>query len=195
VASQYINNNNKKQVFSHILRHCGCKDKAEVNRDGAVVDDDRSDVDDTMRNDDRSDGIGDTDDCRVKLTTSLSDIVVEMIGELSRFHHNDSNLLPYLMNHVHHNDGHLVNKWLSSDAFLDRSIDLPPSPTQVHTDTDEGSEGDNDDGDNSSSNDTNAKNRREVMIVLRKAITSKYGWMKGRKIWKRLIGVSAATNP
>ena len=205
VASQYINSNNKKQVFSHILRHCcsGSGDGAEeragitvIGKDAHDDDDDngsdgRDEVEHTL-SDESSPGSCDSGDNYRPYHLS-GGVNNKIADELISFHHQDSTLIPYLVNHIHHNaGGHLVHRWLLSDAFQ-QSMNHR-STTRGHTVTtptnrDDVCSNDDDHIDHGSDDDgrDDEKCRREVRVVLRKAIVSKYGWMKGRKLWKRLM--------
>ena len=205
VASQYINSNNKKQVFSHILRHCcssSCDEVAAIGKDAYDDNngsDGRDDVEHTM-SDGSSPGSCDSGDNHQPHHSSRG-VDNKIADELISFHHHDSTLIPYLVNHIHHNaGGYLVHKWLFSDAFQ-KSMNHRSSTTTTrgHTVTTTTNRDDDDDDDVVSNGDDHIdhgsddggrddkKCRREVRVVLRKAIVSKYGWMKGRKVWKRLM--------
>jgi len=195
VASQYINSNNKKQVFSHILRHC-CSGSGDGDDDDDNGSDGRDDVEHTM-SDGSSPGSCDSGDNHQPHHSSRG-VDNTIADELISFHHHDSTLIPYLVNHIHHNAGGcLVHKWLLSDTFQ-QSMNHRSSTTTArgHTVTtttnrdDDDVVGNDDDHIDHGSDDggrDDKKCRREVRVVLRKAIVSKYGWMKGRKVWKRLM--------
>jgi hypothetical protein len=154
------------------LRHC-----CSGNDDDDGGSDDRDDVEHTM-SDESSPGSCDSGD---NLSRGVDNKIAD---ELISFHHHDSTLIPYLVNHIHHNaGGHLVHRWLLSDAFQQSMNHRSTTRDDVVSNDDDHIDHGSGDGGRD-----DEKCRREVRVVLRKAIVSKYGWMKGRKIWKRLMG-------